>query len=140
MNQAEAFLGVQIRKSFQPSQAFFTYACERWRNHLLDSGKKWPELRLSGRKFSQTLRAPEHLISIPADPGPPEGADLIDDVCGVRSAVSQIATMENKVRCDLPQVRDNRLEGTSIAVNIRYYSDPHFVRCRLGEYGLSASP
>src|SRR6266576_5273817 len=80
MNQAQAFLGVQIRKSFQPSQAFFTNARERRRNHLLDSGKKWPELRLFGGKFSQTLRGPKHLIRIPADPGPPEGPDLVDDV------------------------------------------------------------
>jgi hypothetical protein len=140
MNQAEAFLGVQIRKALQPSQAFFTNACDGRRNHLLDSGKKWPELRLSGGKFSQTLRGPKHLIGIPADPGPPEGADLVDDVRRVRSTVSQIAAMENKVGCDLPKVGDNCLEGTSIAVNIRYYCDPHFFRFRPREYGSSAGP
>src|SRR6266705_4804110 len=127
MNQADAFAGVLLRKSFQPSQALFTDAGERRRNHLLDDGKKWPELRLSGGKFRQTFRGPKHLIGIPADPGPPERADLIDDVRRVRSTVSQIAPMENEVRRDLPQVGDNRLEGAQIAVNIRYDGDFHFV-------------
>src|SRR6266571_2368105 len=108
MNQAEAFARVLLRKSFQPSQAFFTDAGERRRNHLLDDGKKWPELWSCGGKSCQTFRCPKHLIGIPADPGPSERADLIDDVRRVRSTVSQIAPMENEVRRDLPQVGDNR--------------------------------
>src|SRR6266571_3887191 len=127
MNQAEAFARVLLRKSFQPSQAFFTDAGERWRNHLLDDGKERPELRLSGGKFRQTFRGPEHLIGVPANPGPPERADLIDDVRRVSSTVSQIAAMENEVRRNLPQVGDNRLEGAPVAVNIRYDGDSHFV-------------
>ena len=127
MNQADAFAGVLLRKSFQPSQAFFTDAGERRRNHLLDDGKKWPELWSCGGKSCQTFRCPKHLIGIPADPGPPERADLIDDVRRVSSTVSQIAAMENQVRRDLPQISDNRLEGASIAMNIRYDGDFHFV-------------
>jgi hypothetical protein len=68
---------------------------------------------------SQTFRRPKHLIRIPAHPGPFEGADLIDDVRRVRSTGSQIAAMQNEVRCNLPQVPDNGLEGAPIAVNIR---------------------
>jgi len=127
MNQAEAFAGVLMRKPFQPSQAFFTDAGERRRNHLLDDGKEWPELWSCGGKFRQTFRGPKHLIGIPANPGPSERADLIDDVRRVSSTVSQIAAMENQVRRDLPQISDNRLEGASIAMNIRYDRDSHFV-------------
>jgi hypothetical protein len=76
------------------------------------------------------FREPQHLIGIPADPGPPQGADLIDNVRRVRSTGSQIAAMENEVRRELPQVRDNGLEGVPIPVNIRYDCDSHFVRCR----------
>ncbi len=136
MDQAKAFAGVPIRKSFQPSQAFFTDACERRGNHLLEYDKKWPELRLSGGEFSQTLRGPKHLICVPPDPGPLEGADLIDDVRRVRSTVSQIAAVENEVRRNLAQVGENSLEGAPIAVNIRYYCDSHFLRWRLGDNGL----
>jgi hypothetical protein len=39
--------------------------------------------------------------------------------------------MDNEVWCNLPQVRDNGLEGALIAVNIRYDRDSHFVRLRL---------
>lgn len=74
----------------------------------------------------------------PSD-GPPEGADLIDDVRRVSSTVSQIAAMENEVRCDLPQVGENCLEGAPIAVNIRYDCDSHFVRCRLCDNGLDTA-
>src|ERR1700730_1323817 len=102
MNQAKAFLGIQTRKSFKPSQAFFPDACARRGNHLLDHGKSWSELRLSGGKFSQTFRRPKHLICIPANTGPPERADLIDDVRRVSSTSRQIAAMENEVRCNLP--------------------------------------
>jgi len=45
--------------------------------------------------------------------------------------------MDNEVRCHLPQVSENGLEGAPIAVNIRYDRDSHFVR-RLCEYGLDA--
>src|SRR6266851_1132291 len=127
MHQAEAFAGVLMRKPFQPSQAFFTDAGERRGNHLLDDGKKWPELRLSGGKFRQTFWGPKHLIGVPADPGPPEPADLIDDVRRVSSTVSQIAAMENELRRNLSQIGDNRLEGAPVAVNIRYDRDSHFV-------------
>ena len=129
MNQAKAFLGAQIRKSFQPSQAFFTNLCEDRGNHLLEDGKQWRKLWLSGGKLSQTLRGPKHLIGIPANPGPPEGADLVDDVRRVSSPGSQIPAMENQVRCHLLQVGEHGLEGPPIAVNIRYDGNSHFARC-----------
>src|SRR6266705_4872274 len=105
-----SFARVLLRKSFQPSQAFFTDAGERRRNHLLDDGKKWPELWSCGGKSCQTFRCPKHLIGIPADPWPSERADLIDDVRRVSATVSQIAAMENALRRNLPQISDNRLE------------------------------
>src|ERR1700730_15865706 len=111
MNQAKAFLAELIRKSFKPSQAFFPDACERRGNHLLDDGKHWRELRLRGGEFSQTFRGPKHLICVPADPGPPEGADLIDDVARMSPPGTQIAAMENEVSCNLPQVGENCLEA-----------------------------
>jgi len=96
-------------------------------NRLLDHGKNWCDLRVCGGIFSQTLRRPKHLIRIPAHPGPPERADLIDDLRRVSSPRSQIPAMDNGVRCNLPQVRDNGLQGAPIAVNIRYDRDSHFV-------------
>ncbi len=90
---------------------------------------------MRGGIFSQTLRGPKHLIGIPADPGPPQGADLIDDLRRVSSTGSQIATMENEVRRDLPQVGENGLESAPIAVDIRYDCDSHFVRCRFCDDG-----
>ena len=102
----------------------------------MEYGKKWRELRLYGEKVRQALRGPKHLIGIPSDPGPPERAYLIDDVRWLRSAVSQIAAMENEVRRNLPQVGENCLEGASIAVNIRYDCDSHLIRCLLCENGL----
>ncbi len=93
---------------------------------------------MCGGIFSHTFRGPKHLICIPADPGPPEGADLIDDLRRVSSTGSQIAAMENEVGCDLPQVGENCLEGAPIAVNIRYDCDSHFVRCRLCDNRLAA--
>src|SRR5260370_41972121 len=128
MNQCQAGLGVQRRKSFQPSQAFFADTRERRGNQFLDYGKKRPELLLSGGKFCQTFRGPKHLIGVSADPGPAEPADLIDDVRRVSSTVSQIAALENNVRCNLPQVGENGLEGAPVAVNIRYDRDSHSVR------------
>jgi len=56
----------------------------------------------------------------------------------ISSTGSQIAAMENEVRCNLPQVGKNCLEGAPIAVNIRYYCDSHFVRCPLRDIGLDA--
>jgi len=41
--------------------------------------------------------------------------------------------MDNDVWCNLPQVRDNGLQGAPIAVNIRYDRDSHFVRRRLSD-------
>jgi hypothetical protein len=105
----------------------------------LDSGKQWRELRLFGGEFSQAFRRPKHLICIPADPGPPQGANLIDDVRRVSSTGSQIAAMDYEVRCNLPQVGENRFEGAPIAVNIRYDCDSHFVRCRPCDNGLAAA-
>src|SRR5580704_643256 len=128
MNQAKAFLGVQMRKSFKPSQAFFTDACERRWNHLLQYCEKWRELRRCGRKFSQTFGGPKHLVCISADSGPCERANLIDNLSRVRSSVSQIAAMYHEVGCDLSQVGENCLEGAPIAVNIRYDGDSHLVR------------
>jgi hypothetical protein len=78
------------------------------------------------RKFGQTFRRPKHLVCIPAHAGPPEGTDLIDNLGRVRSAVSQIAAMDHEVRCNLPQVGKNCLEGAQVAVNVRYDCDTHF--------------
>ena len=130
MNQAEAFVGVQRRESFQPSQTFFTDACERGGNRLLDHGKNWRELRMCGGIFSHTFRGPKHLVGIPADPGPSERADLIDDFRRVSSPGGQIAAMDNQVRRNLPQVGENGLEGAPIAVNVRYDRDSHLSSSR----------
>ena len=75
-------------------------------------------------------------VDIPADPGPPQRADLIDDFRRVRSAVSQIAAMNDAVRCNLPQISENCLKGAQVAVNIRNDRDSQFVSCRSCEYGL----
>jgi hypothetical protein len=128
MNQAKAGLRIKSRKSFQPSQAFFADACERRENRLLHHGKNGRNLRVCDGLFRQTFRRPKHLIRIPANPGPPQRADLIDDLRRVSSARSQIPAMDNEVRRNLPQVRDNGLEGAPIAVNIRNDCDSHFVR------------
>jgi hypothetical protein len=39
---------------------------------------------------------------------------------------SQIAAMDREVRCNLPQVIQNSLEGTQVAVNVRYDCNAHF--------------
>src|SRR5216684_6072711 len=140
MNQAKAGLRVQSRKSFKPLQSFFTDARKRRRNRLLHHGKNRRDLRVCGGIFSQTFRRPKHLIRIPADPGPPERADLIDDLRLMRSPRSQIPAMDNDVWRNLPQVRDNGLEGAPIPVNIRYDRDSHFVRCRLATMTWTHAP
>ena len=43
----------------------------------------------------------------------------------MRSAVRQIAAVNDEVRRNLPQIREDGLQGTPIAVNIRDDSDPH---------------
>src|SRR5439155_19590085 len=87
------------------------------------------DLRVSAGIFSQRFRGPKHLIGVPADPGPPERTDLVDDLRRVSSTGSQIAAMDNQVGCNLPQVGENGLEGAPVAVNIRYDCDSHLVSC-----------
>ena len=138
MNQAEGFLGVQKRKSFQPSQAFWTDAGERRRNQLFEYGEKGGQLRRGGCKSSKTFRGPKHLVCIPADTGPPEGAELIDNLCPMRSTIGQITAMNHDVRRDLSQVRENCFEGAEVPMNIRYDRASHFVRRRC-DSGLDAA-
>jgi hypothetical protein len=52
---------------------------------------------------------------------------LIDEVRWMRTAGGQITAVDNKVRRNLPQVGENRLERAAIAMNIRYYGDSHLV-------------
>ncbi len=132
MNQGKTFLGLQSRKSFKPAQAFFTNACKRGRDGLLDHGENWREFRLRGGEFSQTFGSPEHFVCIAANSWPTEGADLIDDLRRVSAARGQVAAVENNIRRNLLQVGENRLEGAPIAVNVGYDCDSHYV--------LSAAP
>src|SRR5262249_50709874 len=95
-------------------------------------------------QFSQALRRPKHLICIPADPGPPEGADLIDDLSRVGAVSGQIATMKGEVWGKLAEVSQNRLKGAPIAVDIRHNCDSHFVPSSLsatgkGQYSQASS-
>jgi hypothetical protein len=52
---------------------------------------------------------------------------LIDDLGWMGAADGQIAAVENEVRCDLPQVGEDCLEGAPIAVDVRYDCDSHLV-------------
>jgi hypothetical protein len=139
MDQGKTITGILLRKFFQPSQAFFTDAGKHRRYQLLDAGKKRRELRRFGSKCSETFRSPKHLVGISADPGPSEGADLIDDLRRVSSTVSQIATMDDEVRRDLPQVGEHGFESAPVAVNVRYDRDSHLAR-RLCDNRLAVSP
>jgi hypothetical protein len=103
----------------QPSQALFPDAGYGWSDRCLNPGKNIRELRMACCKLRETFRGPEHLVGIPADSGPTEQADLIDDVRRVSATGSQITAVNYEVRRDLPQVSENRLEGAAIAVNIR---------------------
>jgi hypothetical protein len=51
---------------------------------------------------------------------------LIDEVRWMRTAGGQITAVDNKVRRNLPQVGENRLERSAIAMNIRYYGHSHW--------------
>ena len=42
----------------------------------------------------------------------------------ISSTGSQIAAIENEIKCNLPHVGKNCLEGAPIALNIRYYCNP----------------
>ena len=117
---------VKGRKILQPSQPFFPDARHGWSNRLSNHRKNIRELRLSGGKFRQAFRRPQHLIGVPADSGPPERANLIDDLRRMRSAGRQIAAVNHEIRRDLSQIGEHRLERAAIAVNIRYDGDPQF--------------
>lgn len=132
VNQGKTFLGLETRKSFKPAQAFFTNACDRGRDALLDHGENWRELRLRGGEFSQTFGRPEHFVCIAANSRPTEGTNLIDDLRRVSAARGQVAAVENNVRRNLLQVGKNCLEGSPIAVNVGNDCDSHYV--------LSAAP
>jgi hypothetical protein len=103
----------------QPSQAFFPDAGYGWSDRCLNHGKDIRKLRMPCCKFRETFRGPEHLIGVPADSGPTEQADLIDYVRRVSATSSQITAVDHEVRRDLPQIGEDCLEGTAIAVNVR---------------------
>jgi len=138
MNQTESFLGIQKRKPLKPTQAFSTDDCDRRRNQLLQYAEKRRQFRRSGRKSRQAFRRPKHLVCVPAHTRPPERADLIDNLCRVRSTVCQIAAMHHHVGRHLSQVGENCLEGAKVAVYIRYDCDSHFERSLFG-IGLGAA-
>ena len=91
----------------------------------MDHGKQSLDLRVGGGIFGQRFRGPKHLIGISTDPGPPQRANLVDDVRRVGSTGSQIAAMENEVGCNLLEVIENGLEGAPIAMKVRYDCDSH---------------
>jgi hypothetical protein len=88
------------------------------RNRFLDHGEDCRDLWICGGILNQTLRGPKHFIHIPSDPGPTQGANLIDDLGRVSATGSQVAAVDNQVGRGVPQIRKNCLERAPVAVNI----------------------
>jgi len=76
----------------KPAKTFFTNPCARNWNHLLKCGEDWGELETCHGQLREPLWGPKHVVSIPGDPGPPEKADLIDDISRVGTIGSQIVS------------------------------------------------
>jgi hypothetical protein len=87
-----------------------------------------PELRRLSGKFIQAFRRPQHLVGVPADSRPRQGANLIDDLGWARSAINQIAAVDNQVRRDLPQVGEDGFKRPKVPVDVRYDCDSHIRR------------
>src|SRR5215469_8013562 len=73
---------------------------------------------MSRGHFRQPLLRPERLIGIAENSGPAERAYFVDYFARMRSTEYQIAPVYNQVRCNLPQVCENRLQRPPVTVNV----------------------
>jgi len=76
-------------------------------------------------EFSERLGASKHFIGVAHYTAPAKLADSIDNFGWTRTAVGQVAAVEDEVGRDLPEVGLHRFERGPIAVDVGKYRDPH---------------
>src|SRR6202011_1552292 len=94
--------------------------------HLLDRGEERVQRWRLLRKLRQRLGPEKHFIRIAHHAVPAEIANLVHNLHGTRSAVSQIAAVEDHVGSGLPQIRQDCLKRGSVAVDVGYDRDAHY--------------
>ena len=125
MNKRHRTMRLNARQTVQPGEAFFSQSFTGCSRHLFDRGKHRLQVRgLIGKRF-QRFRHKKHFIRISNDALPAEFTNAIDDFCGARAAVGQIATVKDQVGRGLPQIRKHRLKCGPVAVDVTYNCDPH---------------
>ena len=101
------------------------------RGHLLDHSQQGLQVGRLARKLRQRLGPEKHFIRIANHALPAEIANAVHNLHGTRSAVSQIAAVEDQVGRSLPQIRQDCLKGGSVAVDVGYDCDAHQIVDRL---------
>jgi len=77
------------------------------------------------RELVQRIGPKEHFVGISNHALPAEIANLIHNLRGTRTPISQIPAVKNQIGRRLPQIRQDRLKRRSIAVDVRYDCDAH---------------
>ena len=128
MHQRHRTMNLHARQAAQPGEPLFSQRFTGRRGHLLDRGEKGLQLRRLARKLRQRLGPEKHFIRIADHALPAEIANAIHNLGGTRSAVSQIAAVEDQVGRGLPQIRQDCLKRGSVAVDVGYDCDAHSLR------------
>ncbi len=119
MDQSHRTMNLLKRQPAQPREPFFSQRFPSRRRHFFNQIADWRP----AKKLRQRLRPKEHLIGIAKHPLPAEIANLIDNFHGTRSAMRQIAAVEDQVGRSFAQIRQHCVERSPIPVNIGYNRD-----------------
>jgi hypothetical protein len=109
-------MNLALRQTAQPVKSLFANGFARCGRHLGDHGE--PELR-------EAIGRNQHFVRIAKDARPSQVPNAIHNLGGAGSGVSQIATVEDQVGREFPQIREDGLKCGSVAVDVGYDRDPH---------------
>ncbi len=120
------------RQRTQPGEPLFSQRFTGGRRHLPDGGPQGLQFgRLTG-KFLERPGCGKHFVRIANHAWPAEIANLVHNLHVAGTSVRQIAAVKDQVRGGLPQILQNCLKGSPVAVDIGYHCDAHLPRPLIG--------
>ena len=118
MHDCKSIAHMRCGKSFRPAQPFFTDSRAQRCNQISQPSKQRDQLGMRSAHFCEPLLGPKHPVGVPKNTGPSERAYLINDFRWTRPTEYQITAVQNQVRGNSLEVRENRVQCPPVPMNI----------------------